>query len=94
MTLVQISLNEIPLQSGKENSFNAQVTLRTLYTTFRLPLRRFHYSFSLQEYRRETGDYITAGFSPLKMAFGQIKIQTKPPKLMASAVRYGLLTGL
>lgn len=92
---MQISLNEIPLQSGKENSFSAQVTLRTIYTTFRLSLRRFYYSISLQEYRWETGDYITAGFSPVKMALGQIKIKTKPPEsqLMASAARYGLLTG-
>lgn len=77
---MQISLNEIPLQSGKENSFSAQVTLRTLYTTFKLSLRRFYYSISLQEYRWETGDYITAGFSPVKMALGQIKMQTKPPE--------------
>lgn len=85
MTLVRISLNEIPLQSGKENSFSAQVTLRTLYTTFKLSLRRFYYSINLQEYRWETGDYITAEFSPVKMALGQIKIQTKTSRVKADS---------
>lgn len=86
MTLVPISLNEIPLQGGKENIFSAEVTLRTLYNTFKLSLRRFYYSISLQEYRWETRDYITAGFGPVKMASGQIKSQTKPleSKLIAS----------
>lgn len=96
MTLVRISLNEIPLQGGKENIFSAEVTLKTLYNTFKSSLRKFYYSISLQEYSWETRDYITAGFSPLKMAFGQIKIQTEPleSKLTASPARYGLLTGL
>lgn len=96
MTPVCISLNEIPLQGGKENIFSVEATLRTLYNTFKLSLKRFYYSISLREYRRETRDYFTAGFSPVKMAFGQIKIPTEPleSKLIASPTRYGLLTGL
>lgn len=89
MTPVRISLNEIPLQGGKENIFSVEVTLRTLHNTFKLCLRRFYYSTSLQEYRWKTRDYITAGFSPVKMAFGQVKIQTECPelKLIASSTR-------
>jgi len=52
MTLVCISFNEIPLQGlEKKNIFSAEVTLRTLYNTFKVSLRRFYYSVSLQEYR-------------------------------------------
>lgn len=96
MTLVCISLNEIPLQDGKENIFSAEVTLRTPYNTFKLSLRRLYYSISLQEYRWESWDYITAGFNPVKMALGQIKIQTEAldSKLQASPTRWGLLTAL
>lgn len=41
-------------------------------------------------------DYIRAGFSPIKMAFGQIKIQTEAlqSKVIASLTSYGLLRAL
>lgn len=78
-----------------KNIFSVGVILRTLYNTFMLSLR-FCYSISLQEYRWGTMDYIRAGFSPVKMAFDRIKIQTEPlqSKVIASLTRLGLLRAL
>lgn len=93
MTLVGTLMRYL-YRVGK-NIFSAEVILRTLYNTFMLPLR-FYYSTNLQEYRWETMDCVRAGFSPIKMAFGQIKIQTEPlqSKVITSLTRYGLLRAL